>query len=100
MRFETSQSMKMGQHMKLAPRMIQSMEILQMPLAELEERLEQELESNPTLEMVDGDAGSLDAPATQANEDNHAKENAEDFERLDSFEDSNPDAVENEFSDT
>ena len=99
--------MKMGQHMKLAPRMIQSMEILQMPLAELEERLEQELESNPTLEMVDGDGSDVqgssatgeDARATQGNEDTHAKENAEDFERLDSFEDSNPDAVENEFSD-
>lgn len=98
--------MKMGQHMKLAPRMIQSMEILQMPLAELEERLEQELESNPTLEMVDGDGSEVqtssvtgeDARGTQ--EDNHAKENAEDFERLDSFEDSNPDAVENEFSDS
>jgi len=54
MRFDTSQHMKMGQHMRLAPRMIQSMEILQMPLAELEERIQQELESNPTLEIVDG----------------------------------------------
>ena len=43
MRFETSQNMKLGQQMKLAPRMIQSMEILQMSLAELEERIEQEL---------------------------------------------------------
>ena len=39
MRFQTSQQMKLGQQMKLAPRMIQSMEILQMPLAELRERL-------------------------------------------------------------
>lgn len=100
--------MKMGQHMKLAPRMIQSMEILQMPLAELEERLEQELESNPTLEMIDGDgeeSGATgnsitgeDARATEANQDTHAKENADDFERLDSFEDSNPDAVDNEYT--
>ena len=55
MRFETSQHMKMGQHMKLAPRMIQSMEILQMPLAELEERIERELESNATLEVAEGE---------------------------------------------
>lgn len=53
MRFETSQHMKLGQHMKLAPRMIQSMEILQMPLAELEDRIEAELESNPTLEVAE-----------------------------------------------
>ena len=45
--------MKLGQQMKLAPRMIQSMEILQMSLAELEERIEQELSSNPTLEQAD-----------------------------------------------
>ena len=36
--------MKLGQHMKLDPRMIQSMEILQMPLMALQERIEQELE--------------------------------------------------------
>ena len=41
----------------LTPRMIQSMEILQMPLAALEERLEQELSSNPVLEMATGGAG-------------------------------------------
>jgi RNA polymerase sigma-54 factor len=43
--------------MRLAPRMIQSMEILQMPLAELEERIERELESNPTLEVIEREAG-------------------------------------------
>ncbi|MBL9032588.1 MAG: RNA polymerase factor sigma-54 [Phycisphaerae bacterium] len=53
MRFDTSQHMKLGQHMRLAPRMIQSMEILQMPLADLEERIEQELESNVALEVVE-----------------------------------------------
>ena len=53
MRFEASQHMKLGQQMKLAPRMIQSMEILQMPLGELQERIEQELENNPTLEIVE-----------------------------------------------
>lgn len=56
MRFDTSQHMKLGQHMKLAPRMIQSMEILQMPLLQLEERIAQELESNVTLEVDEGDA--------------------------------------------
>lgn len=34
----------------LTPRMIQSMEILQLPLAALEERIEQELQNNPVLE--------------------------------------------------
>jgi RNA polymerase sigma-54 factor len=35
----------------LTPRMIQSMEILQLPLALLEERIEQELQNNPVLEL-------------------------------------------------
>ena len=43
----------MGQHMKLAPHMIQSMEILQMPLLALQERVDQELESNVALEIVE-----------------------------------------------
>jgi RNA polymerase sigma-54 factor len=109
MRFDTSQHMKLGQSMKLAPRMIQSMEILQMPLAELEERIEQELESNATLDVaeIEGDRLELDEARKE-----HEREDTEDerplnvdeqsgqsdFERLDSFEESHPDAVENEYS--
>lgn len=58
MRFDTSQQMRMSQQMKLAPRMIQSMEILQMPMLELQERIEQELESNIALEQVEPGAES------------------------------------------
>ena len=36
--------------MKLAPRIIQAMEILQLPMLALEQRIESELESNPVLE--------------------------------------------------
>ncbi len=39
--------------MKLAPHMIQSMEILQLPILALQERIEQEINSNPVLEMAD-----------------------------------------------
>src|SRR3954453_12720283 len=48
--------MEMGQRQLLTPRMIQSMEILQLPLALLEERIEQELQSNPVLEMREGES--------------------------------------------
>ena len=51
MRLDMSQQMKMDQRMVLAPRMIQSMEILQLPLLALQERIEQELLSNPMLEQ-------------------------------------------------
>lgn len=50
MRMETGQHLKVGQQLKLAPRLIQSMEILALPAAALEERILQELESNVALE--------------------------------------------------
>jgi len=109
MRFDTSQHMRMGQHMKLAPRMIQSMEILQLPLQALEERIEQELESNPTLETVEpgGDDETLAEARAQQERDDTENERplnveesggADDFERLDSFESMYTEAAENEFS--
>jgi len=53
MRLDLSQQMKMDQRMMLAPRMIQSMEILQLPLMALQERIEQEMTTNPMLELED-----------------------------------------------
>jgi len=62
------QHLKMSQQMKLAPRMIQSMEILQLPLLELKERVEQELIENPLLEDLGGTpetpVSEPDAPGT------------------------------------
>jgi RNA polymerase sigma-54 factor len=51
MQLSQSTSMRMDQRQMLTPRMIQSMEILQLPLMALEERIEQELINNPVLEM-------------------------------------------------
>ena len=56
MRIDTGQHLRIDQRMKLAPRMIQSMEILQMSSQELEAKLEQELSSNPTLEVREATA--------------------------------------------
>ncbi|RMD66421.1 MAG: RNA polymerase sigma-54 factor [Planctomycetota bacterium] len=106
MRFQTSQQMKLGQQMKLAPRMIQTMEILQMSLPELEERIEQELESNAVLEL---DAAEQDSEKPHARQDDAsqvedrelvvgAHEGADDFARLDAMESSYSEAFENEYS--
>ncbi len=78
---------------KLAPRMIQSMEILQLPLQELQERIEQELAENPLLEMLDRDPSLPDEQVERElpNEKDvddkpivvdEAHNNADDFERL------------------
>jgi RNA polymerase sigma-54 factor len=64
--------MRLAQKQVLAPRMIQSMEILQLPILALEERIEQEIQNNETLEVdeagadgpgVDASPAGLDAPA-------------------------------------
>ena len=95
---QLSQSLQMRPELRqlLTPRMIQSMEILQLPLAALEERIEQELQNNPVLEFREGesepeaipDAAPTDGQKQEFTEDERAlvvKENsdqAEDFERL------------------
>ena len=92
--------MKLGQQMKLAPRMIQSMEILQMPLAELRERIEQELESNPILELTEFEADGPIEREGLASRDGALEvgpESASEFERLDDFTATHPDAAENSF---
>ena len=59
MRLDTTMNTRMVQTMHLAPRMIQSMEILQLPIMALQERIQQELQENPVLELK----GSDDEPA-------------------------------------
>ena len=78
---------------KLAPRMIQSMEILQLPLQALQEKIEQELVENPVLELQEKDPTLPEEPdeTPGANEKDiadkplvvdEAHHNADDFERL------------------
>ena len=57
MRLSLGQDLRLVQKQVLAPRMIQSMEILQLPILALQERIEQEMEENPVLEIAGGGAG-------------------------------------------
>lgn len=79
MRLDTSMSQRLEQKMILAPRMIQSMEILQLPVMALQERIEHELQENPVLEMREAKAGKeeeeFEAPAAAEREiDDPARE--------------------------
>ena len=78
---------------KLAPRMIQSMEILQMPTLALQERIEQEINENPLLEQQDVDplapeeASEEDAPSPDTRSESERElvvdndhDNQQDFE--------------------
>ncbi|MCH2136471.1 MAG: RNA polymerase factor sigma-54 [Phycisphaerales bacterium] len=92
-RLDTSLSTQLNQSLRTSPRMIQSMEVLQMPLPALQERIDQELESNIALEvdetqMAAGDEGESvesDVPA----------DGAEEFQRLDSMEQTYAEAYDN-----
>lgn len=67
MRMSFGQEMRMAQKQVLAPRMIQSMEILQLPVMALEERIEQEIQNNETLEVEEaGQEGSPEPVVTVA----------------------------------
>ncbi len=75
MRLDTSQHQRMDMRLRMAPRMIQSMEILQLPLMALQERIDQELIENPILvdlresETPGEPEGETEAPAAVATED-------------------------------
>jgi RNA polymerase sigma-54 factor len=93
MRLSFGQQMQMAQKQVLAPRMIQSMEILQLPLMALQERIEQEMESNEMLEQVEVDENEPDVLVENENASSVADmerelvvkddpNNEDDFERL------------------
>src|SRR5947208_8711317 len=85
MRLDTSQQMRMDMRMRMAPRMIQSMEILQLPLMALQERIDQELSENPVLELQESVAGEPSAEATPA--DGEPTSDAPDFDTGDDWND-------------
>jgi RNA polymerase sigma-54 factor len=95
----------------LAPRMIQSMEILQLPILALEERIEQEMEENPVLELQEeesdlpgepgepAEAAAPEAPDARTEEErelviDETHSNEDDFERLMKMDEEWPDHFE------
>ena len=92
MRLSFGQELRLVQKQVLAPRMIQSMEILQLPIMALQERIEQEIQENPVLDITEED---VDLPEEQAEVENpnapseeerelvvDEGKDADDFERL------------------
>lgn len=105
MRLSFSQDLRQVQKQILAPRMIQSMEILQLPIMALQDRIQQELEENPTLELAEQDPNLPDEPVEKENPDaptleerelvvDENKDNEDDFERLIDLDEDWPDHFE------
>ena len=93
MRLSLGLEQRQVQIQKLAPRMIQSMEILQLPIMALQERIEQEMNENPLLEVQEHDPALPDEPSERENPDaptdaeremvvDGSKDHVDDFERL------------------
>ncbi len=69
MRMEANLQARQEMQMKLAPQVIQSIEILQLPLLELEQRIDQELEENPLLELERSERTEVSENSESAEED-------------------------------
>ena len=88
MRMEALLQQRPELRMRLAPQIIQSIEILQLPTLELQQRLKQELLENPVLEMRDlvddeeeQETAAADAPREERTDSD------EDFEKMQQIED-------------
>ncbi len=92
MRLSFGMEARQLQTQKLAPKMIQSMEILQLPVLALQERVEQELNENPMLEVLEeelppDEVEEKEDPDQPAEDEKELvvqddQSNSEDFERL------------------
>ncbi|MDR1458610.1 MAG: RNA polymerase factor sigma-54 [Bacteroidales bacterium] len=69
---------------KLSPRQILLMRLLQLPLSSLEQRIDQELEENPALELGEEDTGNEDTVLNN-NDDNDYNSESEDVSNEDNF---------------
>jgi RNA polymerase sigma-54 factor len=84
MKVGLQQSVRLGQELRINPRLYQAMDLLYMPLLDLQQHLKQELVHNPFLELVEPSDDPVDENADDAKED----ENEVDWEDilLDGFE--------------
>ncbi len=103
MRMEAALQARQEMQMKLAPQVIQSIEILQLSLPELEQRIDEELEENPVLEKKENSDDltsdlndeNLNQDANEANGDDpepqevaiDESEDSDQFERLEELTD-------------
>jgi len=90
MRLDLSQNLRQEMRLKLAPQIIQSIEILQLPLLELSNRIDQELLENPLLEVAEPISEEMEGPeapegeATQGDDGDpvDASDDAEEVDEL------------------
>lgn len=83
MRSSLSQSTQLRQDLKINPRLYQAMDLLYMPLLDLQQHLKQELLNNPFLDLVDDEEDDDETEETEVAEENQKQENDEiDWEEI------------------
>src|ERR671919_230409 len=73
-----SQSTQLKQEIKINPRLYQAMDLLYMPLLDLQQHLKQELLNNPFLEMVEPEEEDEEETTTEAEAAEAAEKDAND----------------------
>src|SRR5688500_2573499 len=74
------QNQQLKQEMKINPRLYQAMELLYMPLLDLQQHLKQELAENPFLELTDPDAEQEVQLKEEPQPEKEKKEKAEEID--------------------
>ncbi|MCQ2412038.1 MAG: RNA polymerase factor sigma-54 [Sphaerochaetaceae bacterium] len=83
MDFAIGLSQTLKQEQTLSPQMLQSLALLPMPLLELQAHIQQEIESNPALEIPDSQFDlSLDSPAERSLDDRMDDAEGSDYEDM------------------
>jgi len=81
MRMDLSVSQRLEMRMRLAPQIIQSIEILQLPTLELQQRINQELLENPVLEQLEPGVEQIEPTDTAKPEDERTTDESE-FDKI------------------
>jgi RNA polymerase sigma-54 factor len=77
-----SQQTSLRQDLRINPRLYQAMDMLYMPMMDLQQHLKQELLNNPFLELVDPEEENAAEAATPKEEKETTKEEATDWEEI------------------
>lgn len=88
MKMEVILRQRLEQKLKLAPQIIQSIEILQLPALDLQDLITRELEENPVLEIEQPEAPEEDEAAPPSDAELERGREQPDFEAVDAFEES------------
>ena len=82
MRTGLSQHTSLRQELRVNPRLYQAMDMLYMPMMDLQQHLKQELLANPFLELLEPEDEATEQPANEEHKEQKEKEEEVDWEEI------------------